>query len=225
MKQSTLLKFSVAILTLGQLALIHYSAQAQAGPNQSDNTAGNESRNSLLFNRSGTDSDLTGDNANQLQLSASQLLGEFGLSQEVIDLIPRISLNEALSPDGSTNDGSRSTILGRDTSTEEGGESETITICLGNPCLPDEDGGKAITLNDLAKLIEDDLNQSLSDLRAAEELERQAAYKPRRIARRRSPNACVSPVGEARREFITKLQQSGEFAEKIEPLKLENYGW
>ena len=211
MKQSTLLKLSVAILTLGQLALIHYSAQAQAGPNQSDNTAGNESRNSLLFNRSGTDSDLTGDNANQLQLSASQLLGEFGLSQEVIDLIPRISLNEALSPDGSTN--------------ELSGESETITICLGNPCLPDEDGGKAITLNDLAKLIEDDLNQSLSDLRAAEELERQAAYKPRRIARRRSSNACISPVGEARREFITKLQQSGEFAKKIEPLKLENYGW
>ncbi len=218
MKQSTLLKLSVAILTLGHLALIHYSVQAN-DPNQNNDT------NSQFFNRSGTDSDLTGDNSNQRQFNSSELLGEFGVSQEIIDLIPSVSLNEALNPDGTNNDASRSTILGTDNSTEQGGESETITICLGNPCLPEEDGGKAITLNQWAKLIEDYLNQSRNDLIAAEELEREIAYKPRRIGRRRSLNTCVSPVEEARSKFITRLEQSRKFAEYLELLNPEKFAW
>ena len=220
-KQSICLIASLTALGIGQLTIIEpATAQGRNNPrNNSDNTG--VIVQPALRNGNFVLIDIPGNAINNGQAfitTSADLRGGFGLSQEVIDSIPNVSIGVSLDTTGSTGDGS-------DTATQQGGESETITICLGNPCLPDEDGGKAITLNDLAKLIEDDLNQSLSDLLAAEELERKAAYKPRRSARRRSSNACISPVVKARREFITKLQQSREFAEKIEPLKLENYGW
>jgi hypothetical protein len=102
--------------------------------------------------------------------------------------------------------------------------SETITICLAEPCVPAGESTKAISLNDLAKLMEDDLQSSLNDLAATETLEKRATDQPRRFVRRKPAN-CVNPAIQVRAELENKLAESRKFVEQVEKLNPENNVW
>lgn len=102
--------------------------------------------------------------------------------------------------------------------------SNTVTICFSDPCVPSGEGTKAITLNELAELIENDLQQSLEAVAAAEALEQEVADKPRKFVRRRATD-CISPAVQARETFNRKFQQSQEFLEQIKQLDPNNSVW
>ena len=54
---------------------------------------------------------------------------------------------------------------------------DQIVICLTNSCSPGDSGnGNIISVNELAKLIENDLNQALNDLATAEQSDLNLAY-------------------------------------------------
>ncbi|MDJ0531172.1 MAG: hypothetical protein QNJ70_01540 [Xenococcaceae cyanobacterium MO_207.B15] len=242
MKQPTPLLISLSILALGQLTLAQ-SAKAQA--NLSDITGDNSATNSSIINSTFTGGDFTGSFDSSTESfdfnSATGATGDFGISPEVVNLIPNVSLNDSFGNNNTTSgDGSSGALGTIDNSTTGVGtndnsttgqdgvlnevNSSEIVICASAPCLPSEDGGKAITLNDLAKLIEEDLSRSLNDLAAAESLEQVVANQPRRIVRR-SSNNCISPAVEARREVTTKLEQYRDFVEQMEKLKPDNSIW
>lgn len=133
--------------------------------------------------------------------------GEITIPSDVIQ-----SLNDLSSSGNNTITGDANT-LGSDS-------SDTITICFSDPCIPSGESTKAVTLNELADLIEDDLQQSLNDLAAAENIDEQ----PRRFVRRRSSN-CINPAIQAREIVQTKLEESRQFIEQIEQLNPENNIW
>lgn len=120
---------------------------------------------------------------------------------------------------GST-DNSNSTITG-DTNTLGSDSANAITICFSDPCIPSGESTQAITLNKLAELIEDDLQQSLNELAAAEKI---SDNQPRRFVRRRSTD-CINPAIQAREVVQTKLEESRQFIEQIEQLNPENNIW
>ena len=225
MKQPTPLLISLSILALGQLTLAQ-SAKAQA--NLSDITGDNSATNSSIINSTLTGGDFTGSFDSSTESfdfnSATGATGDFGISPEVVNLIPNVSLNDSLGNNSTTSGNGTSGALGTDDTALGQVNSSEIVICASAPCLPSEDGGKAITLNDLAKLIEEDLSRSLNDLAAAESLEQVVANQPRRIVRR-SSNNCISPAVEARREVTTKLEQYRDFVEQMEKLKPDNSIW
>jgi hypothetical protein len=127
--------------------------------------------------------------------------GEITIPSDVIQ-----SLNDLI--------GSGGNILGADS-------SNTITICFSDPCIPSGESSKAITVNELADLIEDDLQQSLNDLAAAEDLD---DNQPRRFVRRRSSD-CINPAIQAREVVQAKLEESRQFIEQIEQLNPDNNIW
>ena len=115
------------------------------------------------------------------------------------------------------------TITG-DANTLGSDSSNAITICLSNPCLPSGEGTRAISLNELAELIENDLQNSLQELAAAEASEQRANNQPRKFVRRRASN-CISPAIQARKTAEQKLAESQKFVQQIEQLNPENNIW
>ncbi|VEP12226.1 conserved exported hypothetical protein [Hyella patelloides LEGE 07179] len=102
--------------------------------------------------------------------------------------------------------------------------SNTVTICFSDPCVPSGEGTRAISLNDLAELIENDLQNSLNELAAAEAVEQRASNQPRKFVRRRSAN-CVNPAIQARQTVEKKLEESQKFVEQVDQLNPENSIW
>ena len=127
---------------------------------------------------------------------------------------------QSLNDLGSGAGNNTNTITG-DVNTLGSDGSNAITICFSNPCVPSGESSKAITLNELANLIEDDLQQSLNELAAAEEI---GDEQPRRFVRRRSSD-CINPAIQARETVQTKLEESRQFIEKIEQLNPDNNIW
>ncbi|MDJ0647639.1 MAG: hypothetical protein QNJ60_02940 [Xenococcaceae cyanobacterium MO_188.B19] len=219
MKQSTLLMLIVSIVSLGQLTLVD---SAQAKP---DNIT-TDSVNSPIVNTGNIGRTLDGTfNPGTESFIFNDLSGGFGLSEDVINALsdPNSNIATGSTRRNSNTDNEGSAVLGSDDSFE-------ITICSSDPCTPKGDTEAAITLNDLAKLIEEDLNQSFNELLAAEQLERELADQPRRVIKRRSSNscnctACVNPAIEARREFEEKLENYQEFVTEMDRFKPENDAW
>ena len=127
---------------------------------------------------------------------------------------------QSLNDLGSGAGNNTNTITG-DVNTLGSDGSNAITICFSNPCVPSGESSKAITLNELANLIEDDLQQSLNELAAAEEI---GDNQPRRFVRRRSSD-CINPAIQARETVQTKLEESRQFIEQIEQLNPDNNIW
>jgi hypothetical protein len=96
--------------------------------------------------------------------------------------------------------------------------SNTLTVCLSDPCLGSGEG-TSISLNDLAKLMEEDLQKSFKDLAAAE-----ADREPRRFARRRSTD-CGITATQLREIVQSKLEASQKFAEQVKKLSPNNNVW
>lgn len=124
---------------------------------------------------------------------------------------------------GNNTNTNTNTITG-DVNTLGSDGSNAITICFSNPCVPSGESTKAVTLNELADLIEDDLQQSLNELAAAEAAEEIGDNQPRRFVRRRSSN-CINPAIQARETVQTKLEESQQFIEQIEQLNPDNNIW
>lgn len=132
------------------------------------------------------------------------------------------SLND-LGGDGiGNNTDSNTNIITGDVNTLGSDGSNAITICFSNPCVPSGESTRAVTLNELAELIEDDLQQSLNDLAIAEEIGDEE--QPRRFVRRRSSN-CINPAIQARETVQTKLEESQQFIEQVEQLNPDNNIW
>ena len=112
-------------------------------------------------------------------------------------------------------------LIGSGNNTLGSDGSNAITICFSDPCIPSGESSKAITLNELADLIEDNLQQSLNDLAAAENLD---DNQPRRFVRRRSSD-CINPAIQAREVVQAKLEESRQFIEQIEQLNPDNNIW
>lgn len=112
----------------------------------------------------------------------------------------------------------------------EGGDdgADQDTGELSDEGLSAEDASRKITLNDVARLLEDDLDESLEQLAAAEEAVEAADKKPRRIARRSNleeNRECINPAVQVRENFNTKLKQSRRFIEQINQINPENGLW
>ncbi|MEM9276315.1 MAG: hypothetical protein AAGA80_25690 [Cyanobacteria bacterium P01_F01_bin.143] len=128
---------------------------------------------------------------------------------------------------------------------------EKVVICLTDSCSP---GDSSININDLASLVENNLNQALNDLVIAEQAASDgivATNDSRRIVRResdvdeycgcapgeitisREPSKAeeyissqqVQTVAEARRIVEIKLEESSLFIEQVNQLKPENSIW
>lgn len=100
------------------------------------------------------------------------------------------------------------------------------TSCTGELCQETAAGEtQEITLNEIAELLEIDLNRSLEELATAEDAVQKAALEPRRIVRRETQSECVNPYIRARDEVDRKLEQSREFIEQVDPIKPENGLW
>lgn len=123
---------------------------------------------------------------------------------------------------GDSGVGNNTNTITGDVNTLGSDSSNAITICFSNPCVPSGESTKAITLNELANLIEDDLQQSLNDLAIAEEIGDEE--QPRRFVRRRSSN-CINPAIQARETVQTKLEESQQFIEQVEQLNPDNNIW
>lgn len=141
--------------------------------------------------------------------------GEVVLSPDVIQSIDDISGVTAI--DNTTATGADSL----DTAS-----SDTVTICYSEPCVPSGESTKAVTLGELAKLLEDDLQSSLTRLAEAEKQQQIAESQPRRFTRRRSVDCnCGNSVAEARQEVESKLAQSQKFLELMKRLNPQNSKW
>jgi hypothetical protein len=91
---------------------------------------------------------------------------------------------------------------------------------------PGESSGnsRAVTLNDVAKLLGSDLNQSLDQLAASENAAKTADSAPRRIARRATKD-CINPAFQARKTVESKLEQSKKFIEQVNQIQPEKAMW
>lgn len=84
---------------------------------------------------------------------------------------------------------------------------------------------QAITLDEIAELLEMDLELSLEELAMAEDSVQKAASEPRRIVRRGSLNECVNPYIKASEEVERKIEQSKKFIEQVDPIEPQNSLW
>lgn len=96
--------------------------------------------------------------------------------------------------------------------------SDTVAVCLSDPCVGSGEG-TSISLNDLAKLMQEDIEKSLSDLAEAE-----ANQEPRRFARRRSTD-CANTTAQLRKTIEDKLEASQRFVEQLKKMSPENSAW
>jgi hypothetical protein len=112
----------------------------------------------------------------------------------------------------------------------EDGIAKDSGSCQGELCQEDDaaNNPKDITINDLAELLEVDLNESLKQLAAANDAVLKAEGEPRRIVRRQNldeQRACVNPAIEASKKVGSKLQQSRNFIEKVNQIQPEKGLW
>ncbi len=215
MKQSIWLVFSFTFLGLGQFSFIQ-SAIAQR--NRSDTETVNIGP---PVNGSDSGGNLNGQfDPTTQDFIVNPLLGGdgFSLSSDVFNSILSTGGTGGIRR-GTGNDDGGSGVLGGNDETREGDSSSEVTICPSLPCDPKNDTGTAITLNDLAKLIEQDLKQKWNDLAAAEQLEQE--LKNQRIIKRNPPesNACESPALKARRDLDEALKNAQDFADYAEGSK------
>ncbi|WP_036483336.1 hypothetical protein [Myxosarcina sp. GI1] len=98
--------------------------------------------------------------------------------------------------------------------------------CVGESCQQASLGEtQEITLNEIAELLELDLDSSIEQLARAEDEVQKAALEPRRIVRRSSQDACVNPYIKASQEVESKLEQSKKFIEQVDPIEPQNELW
>lgn len=96
--------------------------------------------------------------------------------------------------------------------------SDTVAVCLSDPCVGSGEG-TSISLNDLAKLMQEDIEKSLSDLAEAE-----TNQEPRRFARRRSTD-CANTAVQLRETIASKLETSQKFVEQLKKMSPDNSAW
>ena len=193
-------------IPLGQQVSVPITASPSSttGGNTSDITAFTSESIGGLSIPQDIVTNITGSNSNTIGLEPSS--GNFD-NNGVAGTSTEIAIVESSSP-GNNSDSTitrRATAPGTDslegTNINESSGSEIspnkIVICLTDPCVSSDGGENTITVNELAKLIEEDLSQSLNDLAAAERgelnLDENTASQdltdnPRRIARGQSSN-------------------------------------
>lgn len=88
---------------------------------------------------------------------------------------------------------------------------------------------REVSINDVANLLQTDLNQSLEQLSNVEATVQAAEEAPRRIVRRRNvadeTRVCVNPAIQARQEAADKLKQSQDFIEDINQIDPNDALW
>lgn len=88
---------------------------------------------------------------------------------------------------------------------------------------------REVSINDVANLLQTDINQSLEQLSTVEAAVKAAEETPRRIARRRNvadeTRACVNPAIQVRKTVAEKLEQSQDFIEQVNQLTPNNELW
>ncbi len=137
----------------------------------------------------------------------------FTLSPEIIQAI-----NEAAIISSGNQSGTNGSSL-------ETGNSDAIAICLSDPCIPAAEGTKGITLQELAKLLEEDLQNSLGNLAELEQQQDLADAKPRRFSRRRTVCDCGNSLVRAREEVKEKTAQYQEIIDLADQLNPQNNKW
>lgn len=108
---------------------------------------------------------------------------------------------------------------------EGDGSAFGSTRCTGDLCQESATETQEITLDEIAELLELDLERSLERLALAEDAVEKAASEPRRIVRRSTERECVNPYIRARDEVDRKVEQAQEFIEQVEPINPENRLW
>lgn len=137
---------------------------------------------------------------------------EFTLSPDVIQSI------ENLSGISGAEAGTNSADLGTSS-------SDAIAICLSEPCLPGAEGTTAISLQKLAKILEEDLQNSLDNLAKLEENQNLADSQPRRFSRRRTICDCGNSFVRARAEVEEKAKQYQKIIDLADQLNPQNNKW
>ena len=86
-----------------------------------------------------------------------------------------------------------------------------------------------VSINDVAKTLQTDIDRSLEQLSKVEEAVKTAEAEPRRIARRRNvaedTRACINPAIQVRQQVAEKLEQSRDFIEEVNQIDPNNGLW
>ncbi|MGL6344295.1 MAG: hypothetical protein ACRC80_34760 [Waterburya sp.] len=115
------------------------------------------------------------------------------------------------------------------TGEDNGNVADGSVECSTKNCLAaNGNQPKQITLNDLAKLLADNLNDSLDNLAAAEKSGQLANAAPRRIARRGTLSdlrTCPNPAIEAREIVEKQLDESQKFIQQVNHIETQKNIW
>lgn len=88
---------------------------------------------------------------------------------------------------------------------------------------------REVSINDVAELLQTDLNKSLEQLTTVEAAVKTGGEAPRRIARRKNvaddTRACVNPAIQVRQTVAEKLEQSQGFIEQVNQIDPNNGLW
>ncbi|GAB4534791.1 MAG: hypothetical protein Tsb0014_21250 [Pleurocapsa sp.] len=237
-RQKILLAGAIAGLT--SIALIK-SVMAQI-PTSDTDTVQTQSATSVKINGGGSGANSTPSPTQTPTPPDSDGAFSFGGFEFIIDSNVLSSLGFGTTGTGTGASTSTGTGTGSsgDTGTEEGGgvsrrstiapegeDSDASTsaganqeACQGELCQDETTANnpEKITINDLAELLEADLNQSLEQLAAANDAISQIEKEPRRIARRQNldeSEPCVNPAIEASKKVEGKLKQSRNFINEV----------
>ncbi len=86
-----------------------------------------------------------------------------------------------------------------------------------------------VSVNNVAELLQTDIDRSLEQLSKVEEAVKTAEAAPRRIARRRNvaedTRACINPAIQVRQKVAEKLEQSRDFIEEVNQIDPNNGLW
>ena len=86
-----------------------------------------------------------------------------------------------------------------------------------------------VSVNDVAELLQTDIDRSLEQLSEVEAAVKTAEAAPRRIARRRNlaegTRACINPAIQVRQQVAEKLEQSRDFIEEVNQIDPNNGLW
>ena len=208
------LLIGLAIVAIGEIAMGKPGyAYPDNGIIRTTNSISQPQNNSSSNVTTGTDS-----------LNAEGVSNEVTIPADVLQLIGNldgVTSGEGVTQRSATSEGDP---LSGETGIADAEGSDSVTICFVDPCVPSGESTKAITLDELARLIERDLQQSLDDVAAAEALEQELQDRPRKFVRRRS-TSCISPAIQARETYNRKLEQSQQFLEQMEQLNPNNSLW
>ena len=137
----------------------------------------------------------------------------FTLSPEIIQAANEASIN---------NSGNQSATNG---SSLETGNSDALIICSTNDCGSGDGEAQGISLQKLAKILEEDLQNSLNNLAELEQQQDLADAKPRRFSRRRIECDCGDSLVRAREEVKEKTAQYQEIIDLADQLNPQNNKW